>query len=189
MVGLWPLQEAYGGNDTSGNGNHFMLSGVSFPDDYLTPDVWGSHAAHFDLMDYANIQYGQPLYVQSFSWMAKVYPTRYAAEDLLTWMVDGAIVSMFLSFGSFCSYGYIPECSYSFTCHPTALSFNTWHTLAVTYDFPTNTLTLWENGESEVSTKDPCGTSIGTSQELYIGIRYRLSYVYIFYREKHIYRM
>jgi hypothetical protein len=72
MVGLWPLQEAYGGEDLSGHCNHIELHNVAFPHDNITP--WASQAAHFNgtLKSYGHIQHGQHLDVNSFSWMVKI---------------------------------------------------------------------------------------------------------------------
>jgi hypothetical protein len=170
-VGLWPLQEAYGGEDLSGHGNHIELHDITFPVDGTTP--WESPAAHFKGIStsYGHIQHGQHLDVKSFSWMAKVNRnTDQLHPRLLEWKIlqNTAYGFIKLYFGGLHSYINIPGCSYNLEYHP-AFPLNTWATLAVTYDFPTNTLTLWQNGESLVSTRTPCGAAIGMSSELYIG--------------------
>jgi hypothetical protein len=163
-VGLWPLQAAYGGEDLSGNDHHLNLTDVTFPADGVTP--WCSPAAAFlGTGSHGVTEMGLSVNLDSYSWMAKVYIDQ-ASTDNHQFLMDTDIwVSSRLSDMRLSAYD---ECQGSSIEHPTSLSLRTWHTLAVTFHFPNNTLTAWVNGTKTVSTETPSECRM-TPSYLFIG--------------------
>ena len=170
VVGWWPLQEAYGGRDLSGHGNHMTLSGVTFPNDDESP--WSSPAAYFKSGDSGDIKNGFHLDVTSFSWAAKIYfVSNY--DSLFSWQYNGAYgVGIEIYGGKLKALIAKPGCSTHKIRFGTAPTFRIWHTMAVTYDFSTNTIALWVDGVMETSTASPCGTGIKTSPHVNVGTGY-----------------
>jgi hypothetical protein len=172
VVGWWPLQEAYGGRDVSGHGNHIVLYDVTFPADSTSP--WASPAAFFadNPSSYGHITNGYHLKVLNFSFVAKVYlaGSRSLRHIFALQISGGAGVFIYYSQEIPKIYIYYPtDCASNTYAFPTAAPVNQWHTLALTFDFPTNTVTFWLDGIKATSTRAPCGTAIRTSSEVVIG--------------------
>jgi hypothetical protein len=171
VVGWWPLQEAYGGRDVSGNGNHMELYDVTFPEDSNT--TWASPAAFFGSTpsSYGHITNGRHLDVLSFSFVAKVYlagSRKY--RDMFAWQINGRTnVRIHIYYEKPTIYIHWADCNEYNQAYPTAVPVEQWHTLALTYDFPTNTVTIWLEGIKATSTRALCGTAIPTSSEVVIG--------------------
>jgi hypothetical protein len=176
-VGLWPLQARYGGNDISGNGQNLRPSCYSFPDDGVTP--WASPAAYFRSYCKGFTELGPCVTLDSYSWMLKFYVD--AAYPFYLFQIGEENNHMYAYFDE-------PNWHVQHTCyarspiHPAPWSSNTWHTLAVTFHFPTNTLTAWMDGTKAVTTLHQCG-SRGKPQHIAIGSKYVYA-GYIMYRIK-----
>jgi hypothetical protein len=167
-VGLWPLQAAYGGEDLSGNDHHLNLTNVTFPADGATP--WASPAAAFlGTGSHGVTELGLSVNLDSYSWMAQVYIDERASPFNYVYLTD-TVSGLYIRIYETRLTVNDPHQDFNRE-HPASLSLRTWHTLAVTFHFPNNTLTAWVNGTNAVFTGAPC-ESRPTPRHLYIGNLY-----------------
>jgi hypothetical protein len=166
VVGWWPLQEAYGGRDVSGHGNHMELHGVTFPADLANP--WAIPAARF-ASSYGHVNNGPHLLETSFSFVAKAYATvNKTTYAPIVWQFGGTYgTRIYILDGELRA----RDCTDKFL--GLAITINAWHTVAVTYDYPTRTLKVWVDGAhtSRTLSAQTCGTNNQTSTEFLTGRR------------------
>lgn len=124
------------------------LINVWFPIDNVAG--WASRAVAYFHQAVAFTHLGPCVYLDSYSWMARVYiESDEVVQFILTIFHVGAIQSYLQE-----PMTWIVTDSWhgNYLVHPTRLYLHTWHTLAVTFHSPTNTLTAWMDGTKAVST-------------------------------------
>ena len=171
MIGFWPLNQNYQGQDLINGTSNITLNGVLF-DVVATP--WAAPAVEF-LGNSSSWGYtaSSPhlVLMKSFSWMANVYVQTIIDAYMFVYFGSNYEFGpeMWLAHGKLhvkISYPVCPQQSFTYS---TALTLNQWHTVAVSFDWVSQKMSMWVDGQLEQKQWPACSDDLRCPPIINIG--------------------
>ena len=176
-VGFWPLNEEYEGRDYM-NKTDMELTGVQFSSD--TENIWSSPPAHFlgSSDSYGYLPTTEHFNLRkSFSWMTAIkqdsdkdgplfninYVDDSGSYGPVIWMHQNGAISNTLHL-----HLWYPTCQNEMFFSG-AVSINTWHTLAMSFDYESKKMSWWVDGQLDEKQFGACDEEIICGDNVGIG--------------------